>query len=285
MKGYEECATKFTELRTRLKEAANQDLNEAETRLRIIDDILFECLGWDKASTTVEHHVHEGFIDYKLGASGHRFLIEAKKVGRSFNLPITFGYEPNLTVKNFLKRQKDLREVYTQAVRYAHESAVPFCVITNGVDWIVFPGVRSDDVPLRESRVVAFAGLDTIEENFLEFWGLLSKETVADGSLSSKLIPNIGSHQRSYIYNSEGRMNYPYNRNVLALVMTQLLPRYFGDLLPEDNDTKLLEECYVGDAPIQEALESLGDGTETESIADFGEIDHLFRLKSTACFG
>ncbi|KPV43306.1 hypothetical protein [Alicyclobacillus ferrooxydans] len=259
MAGYEICAGKFATMFEDLKTRASEELNEAETRLKIIDELLFECLGWSRDHVTVETHVHDGFIDYKLGSSGHRFLIEAKRVGRSFSLPNTFKYETHLTIKHFLKKQKDLAEVYEQAVRYAHESAVKFCVLTNGADWIVFPGVRVDDVPIRESRVILFAGLEAIAENFLEFWGLFSEETVSRGSLEQKLLPAIGRLQPSFIFNSEGRMNAPYDRNVLATAMTQLLPPYFGDLLIEDADTRLLEECYVVEASVRDILESLGD--------------------------
>jgi hypothetical protein len=235
--------------------------------LRIIDEILFNCLGWSKDKVTVESHVHVGYMDYKLGTQGHRFLIEAKKVGRSFSFPNSFSYESNLTGKNLLKKQKDLSETFEQAVKYAHESAIRFCVLTNGTDWVIFPGVRTDEIPIRESRVIIFAGLDSIEKNFVEFWGLLSQETVARGSLEQKLIPNVGGIKPTFVYNSEGRTHIPFDRNVLAPIMTQIPPPYFGDLFMDENDTDLLAECYVASVNLSEIIESLGEKTKHDNLS------------------
>lgn len=95
---YESCSENFSQAKPFLLQYETEVLNEADTRLKIIDEILFNCLGWDKDKVTVESHVHDGYVDYKLGTQGHRFIIEAKKVGRSFQFPNTFGYESNLTV-------------------------------------------------------------------------------------------------------------------------------------------------------------------------------------------
>ena len=55
---------------TRYHKLALHDANEAETRLKVIDQILFDVLGWSHDGVTVEERVSEDgkttFADYVL---------------------------------------------------------------------------------------------------------------------------------------------------------------------------------------------------------------------------
>lgn len=57
--------------------------NEAETRLKIIDQILFEVLKWTRDDVSVETRVSEDgettFADYVIKTASTAFIIEAKK--------------------------------------------------------------------------------------------------------------------------------------------------------------------------------------------------------------
>src|SRR5271154_7056381 len=65
------------------------DLNEATTRLRIIDVILFDVLRWDRLEVEAEKYARDvGYLDYVFGkASNHSMVIEAKKEQINFVLP------------------------------------------------------------------------------------------------------------------------------------------------------------------------------------------------------
>ena len=63
------------------------DFNEADTRHRILDRIIHECLGWDRAHTSVERRVNDEYSDYELGAPA-KVLVEAKRSGLYFDIPI-----------------------------------------------------------------------------------------------------------------------------------------------------------------------------------------------------
>ena len=67
------------------------DANEAETRLKIIDLIIFKILGWGFDDVKVEERVSEDgrttFADYVIKTANTGIIIEAKKTGASFDLP------------------------------------------------------------------------------------------------------------------------------------------------------------------------------------------------------
>ena len=77
----------------------DRDLNEADTRHRIIDFIIHDFLSWPKNRVNVEEHVASGYIDYVLTRSSGEpiILIEAKREGIFFTIPEadftgSFGY-------------------------------------------------------------------------------------------------------------------------------------------------------------------------------------------------
>lgn len=105
---------------TRAKLNASGAANEANTKALIIEPIL-AALGWDPTDLDVverEVKVFDGtFLDYGLKADGtSRLYVEAKAVGE------------NLTDKKFV----------AQAVNYANNDGVVWCVLTNGISWRVF---------------------------------------------------------------------------------------------------------------------------------------------------
>ncbi len=66
------------------------DANEDTTRLRAIDTILFDVLGWKKAQVETERHVRAtGFADYFFETEyAHSLVLEAKSpVGQVNDLP------------------------------------------------------------------------------------------------------------------------------------------------------------------------------------------------------
>lgn len=68
------------ELRAGLK--AGQ--NESDTRLKVLDRMLFEVLGWKHDPVLTEPHTNSGYIDYLLTIGERRgaMVIEAKRVDK-----------------------------------------------------------------------------------------------------------------------------------------------------------------------------------------------------------
>src|SRR5450759_5302662 len=77
-----------TALRTLLAEITTRSLdwNEAETRFQILDRIILECLGWDRAVMRLEQPHGRTYSDYELGRP-RVSIWEAKRENRTFELP------------------------------------------------------------------------------------------------------------------------------------------------------------------------------------------------------
>jgi hypothetical protein len=77
------------ELIRRASELKLGGANEATTRLKLIDDVLFDLLGWGKDDIEVEQRIDEDglteFADYVISTGRHSILVEAKKVGANFD--------------------------------------------------------------------------------------------------------------------------------------------------------------------------------------------------------
>src|ERR1700743_3772561 len=76
------------ELRLEVSELRNSKANEATTRFKLIDGVLFDVLGWQKVDISVEDRVDEDggneSADSVISTGRHSILLEAKKIGASF---------------------------------------------------------------------------------------------------------------------------------------------------------------------------------------------------------
>jgi len=281
MNSYEENASAFDKIYLEIDKNFDPTFSEADTRIKIIDRILGESLGWAEKDIRREPHVHEGYIDYVLQSSDKFLIIEAKRVDKTFCLSAAFTFEKHLSVKNLLEKQADLKLMYDQVTKYALESGIQFCLLTNGTQWIIFPGVRTDHIHIRNSKVIVFNGLGNIKSHFLDFWRLLSFDSVGKGELSKILLDQILPIEPSFIFNSEGRVNVPFDRNPLSACLIDVLPKYFGDLYGDPTKTEMLKECFVNDNPVQESIveSDLKAHDETPSTTISSEpIRHFYSL-------
>ena len=162
--------------------------NEAETRLKLIDQVITQVLGWEREDLSVEERVTEDgstqFADYILHTASTAILIESKKVGVAFTLPSN-----RLTLElGGVLSEGPVGKAIRQARDYCRKKSVPFATVTNGSVWIVFPAVRTDQVTFENSTAHIFRSLNDIRKRFVEFWELLSKERVLDGNIASVLL-------------------------------------------------------------------------------------------------
>ncbi|HEY8031911.1 MAG TPA: ATP-binding protein, partial [Methylocella sp.] len=156
------------ELRAGLK--ARQ--NEAGTRLKVLDRILFEVLGWKHEPVLVEPHTESGFIDYLLTIGERRgaLVIEAKRVGKLS--PATKSRELMQVALNG-PVVKSLMSGIKQAMMYAMENGVAVAAVTDGNTWLFFKASRTDGKPPLAGRGILFPSLETVVANFAKFAELL----------------------------------------------------------------------------------------------------------------
>lgn len=225
--------------------------NEAETRKKVIDEILEKILGWTLDDISYEERVSEDgnttFSDYIIRTADTAILVEAKRVG------VTFDTVPDKRRAPLTGRLMEGKtgEAIKQAREYCRKKSIPFAVVTNGDQWIVFPGVRTDQISFSDSRAIIFDSLPTLlGEDLSYFERLLSREGVIEGNLAVEL---LGRNEDQF---EERRLNKffsgPVNKDpnpIFPLIENEVTTAFSESIVHADTD--LLEKCYVKNADRQ----------------------------------
>lgn len=221
------------------------DANEAETRLKVINEIITQVLGWQLNDISVEERVGDApdimYCDYILRTAVTTILIEAKKMGAAFSLP---SNRKSLKLGGVLS-EGEVGDTIRQARNYCREKSIAFAVVTNGNAWIIFPSVRTDEIPFSDSIARIFSSLEDIKTRFVDFWELLSRERVAEGNLDDKLLGRAEDRRLSRcIRDLLPEPGFRLGRNSLY---EHLEPAIAAALTDEAllQDTEALIHCYV----------------------------------------
>jgi len=162
--------------------------NEATTRLHLIDELLFECMGWDKRSDCVVEESIEGtYSDYSLMCPRRTVIVEAKKEGIYFDIPSGFTNR-DYKIRTIVKDIPPLCIAINQAAAYCQQRGTPFGIVTNGYQLVAFIGSRQDGLPPIEGRAVVFESMEAMVEDFSLFWRLLSKSGILERNLLARLV-------------------------------------------------------------------------------------------------
>ena len=236
----------ITELLQKYETLSLHSANEAETRLKIIDRILFEILEWTHDDVSVEERITEDgetqYIDYLISTAGTSFILEAKKVGETFDsVP---DQQRTRLVGNIV--QGKTGDAIKQARDYSRKKSVPFSVVTNGAKWIIFPSTRIDQVSFANSTAIIFSSLNSVlRENYDEFAALLSRKSVIEGSLEQQLLgraeDQLFQRRLGHFHTSRRTFAGP---NPLYPLIEQSVQIAFSDSLSELS-IDLLDKCYV----------------------------------------
>lgn len=142
-----------------------KNANEANTKALVIEPMLM-ALGWDLADIDAverEVKVYDGtLLDYALRVDGvARVYVEAKSISG------------NLDDKKFV----------AQAINYANNDGVLWCVLTNGIRYRVF---KTNEVAAMEGKLLFEVDLHQPDQSMaqkVEQLGLIGRQSVASGDL------------------------------------------------------------------------------------------------------
>ena len=249
---YEECLENLKVLIEKMDDTGRSNRNEATTRLQFIDELLFDCLGWDKSECVAEDNFDRTYTDYSLGKPHTYLIVEAKKEDIYFDVPAGV-HDLTFRIQRFKKDAPKVYDAIKQAMTYCQNKGVPFGAVCNGHQLVAFLASRTDGNPPIEGRALVLNSHQQMIEHFLELWNCLSKDGVVSRGLSVQLqetgerpppdklslrIPKYPRYQR---------------RNTLQ---TNL--QIFGDLIIEDvvkspeNETDFLRECYANSGALSQ---------------------------------
>lgn len=222
------------------------DANEADTRVKVITDVLYHVLGWTHADVHNEERVSEDasttWADYTIRTGMTALVVEAKRVG------IAFDEVPD--TRRTRLRGKIMTgatgEAIIQARDYARKLALPFAVVTNGNSWIIFPATRIDQVGFADSSAIIFPNLKSaLDTDFAEFTDLLSRDSVINGSLENDLLGRIENQiedRRLNRFFSSGFSKIT-RHSLYPLIEDAIVTAFTEDIVNADPD--LLAKMYV----------------------------------------
>lgn len=238
------------------KALLSDDANESDTRLKLINRVLFEVLGWRHDDVQTEHRVADDgktqITDFFFRTAATLFVLEAKRIGRDFK---------NVSgKKRFLLSDANLMGELGDAVRQAREFCqsrhVPFAVATNGDVWIIFPAVRTDGVLFSASSAIIFESLeDALVFQKEYFLSLLERNAVLDGSLDRALLGKVDNQIDSRRLNHFFETSTPRGdtENIFQLVESEFVLALSPDI--SDENPALLRDSYV-DTPSRTRFDS-----------------------------
>ena len=228
----------------------SNNVTEADVRLRIVDRMLLEVLGWRHDDVRCEKRASgaAGFADYTLGETGRtRLVVEAKRDNRELGCENRNSGRP-YKLDGPVFKPEGVREGIDQAIRYCGEFSAELACVTNGREWVVFRGSRmGDGLPVRGGMAFIFPELAAVRENFKLFHTLLCRDSVT----SRGFVPEFAAAENSPI-----RMNL-FNKAVKAPGTARAVPQSplaadidkimssFFRRLAGDADPEMIEACFV----------------------------------------
>lgn len=224
-------------------------LSEADTRSKIVDYVLIECMGWGEDDIVREERCEETgtYLDYKLSTNLPALIVEAKKSADKLDLP-TSSNQRSYTIGGVLSQCKNTIRAMVQARDYAISKGITFCCVSNGEQFIFFRAQNQQGIEWINHKAIIFRDLHDIQNNYDLFCTLLAKASIEEGR-NSKALPlierNDGENTFKTLDVSHIKSIRKIDRNRLFPIIGDVVRRVFQDLSSTDAESEVLEHCYV----------------------------------------
>lgn len=240
---YEKGREELAKLRDYFKNNKS-DRNEATTRFQLIDSILLNSLAWERGSITSEDSYNKEFTDYTLHLNQPVLIIEAKREGNYFELPL--GYDGlNYPLKSLCRDEKNLRDALVQVSQYCQTRGIQLGAISNGWQFVIFMANRVDGIPPLEGNAYVFPSLEFIYRNFKVFWNCLSPAGLQERFVFKKLvggaIPELPPKLSTRITHYPGVKDRNPFQTEIQIISELVLEDIIHD---REVEKSFLQECY-----------------------------------------
>lgn len=225
--------------------APETDFNEAQTRLHIIDRVLFDCLGWCRdTEVEIEKSEDQKFTDYELGKPRRLAILEAKREGVQFEIPAGTSDKLITDIRSIRRVSKEAEKAIDQVHLYCSQRGTPVAIISNGQQYIAFLGSRQDGESVLDGKAIVFDSLQRLKEKFNLAWQLLSSEGIKERRINRYLVSGETQLPNKL---SARLINYPKARYKSDIQSTL---RSLSDLFLQDAvyspeiEPQFFQECY-----------------------------------------
>lgn len=249
-------------------------LNEAETRFKIIDEILEKVLKWPKDNNSVEFFINGNRADYILFSHAKKpaLVIESKKVGVYFDLPTNANSAGSTFQKIQLEKlltDENIREAVFQVKEYCEDLLCNYAAICNGHVWIIFKVNSTNQKPWKKLPAYIIRGLDFFEQNLTEALNLLGFTSVTQNQslqnkigVAKKVYPEIFFPKRNIT-----AYDTPVNSNRYAGPLNTLARKFLGPI--PASDSEFMERCYVSNKGHYDELQKNVQGFLYDSLTPY----------------
>lgn len=238
----------FKSLMPQITSMLSAEDTEADTRLRVIDRVLIEVLGWGRDEIRAEKRSGTGFADYLLTIGGKsRLVLEAKRDNRALGVE---NRNPGSAYKLSGPVFKDeaAHEGIMQACTYAGIQNCELSCVTNGREWIVFRGNRmGDGTNTLEGMAYVFGGFADLDKKFELFHSLISRQAVETVGYRPYFQEAEGQPIRTAIFSKTLRPQGTARLKPvgdLAHDLDRTMSAFFQQITGDD-DSDLVRECFV----------------------------------------
>lgn len=248
---------------------------EADTRLKLIDPLFSDVLGWPLDSISCEPPTTSGFIDYLFHVNGvGRLVVEAKREHAAFGIASRKKHN-SYALDRAVLTQEPVRGGILQAAEYCGNQNVELACVTNGLEFVVFRGTRpGEGVPTMSGHAFVFRSLQDISERFPQFYDLLSPQSVLElryrsmfRSIEDRRIPRP-TYCKAVLPSDAASILSTDHR---ARDFERVLKKFF-ERMTSEHDAEMLRRCFVVTPESQDADERLAR-ISTELISQIDTID------------
>jgi hypothetical protein len=255
------------------KKYPSKSLNEAETRFKIIDEILEKYLKWPKDSVQVERFIDGNRADYVLKSKSDKplLIIESKRENQYFDLPQNINATQNFQKIQLEKLLSDenIKNAIFQVKEYCEDLLCGYGAICNGHTWIIFKVGSSNNKPWKKLPAIVIKDLNFFIDNYTTAINLLGYNSILN---NDSLQSNVGASKRIYseiFYPKRNITAYdtPVNSNPYSNTFVVLGRKYLGQI-PE-NDSEFMKNCYVSNKGHYDKLQTNVQGFLYDSLTPF----------------
>ncbi len=233
---------------------ATLDLNEATTRLQLINRLLADCLGWTPEQIVAEEYQDGDYLDYVLGKPERQAVLEAKRTGRHFEVPIGVTGERLVELKTLYEYSEFNRSAIEQVLRYCQGGGIPVAILCNGSQIVAFLGSRQDGIAPLVGKCLLFSSFTEMQQDFSNLWECLSREGLRAGQLRYRL-SRRGRATPPPERLSARLADYPgfRIRSELETDVRILADLFLQDLVQEEEvSDEFLAECYCSSGALSQ---------------------------------
>ncbi|MFE0771761.1 hypothetical protein [Streptomyces sp. NPDC058861] len=230
----------------------SRNRNEATTRLHLIDRIFFDALQWPREQCTPEESHGGLYADYVMGSPKRIMIVEAKKEGVYFELPLD-AKTREVSLPALARNNGSLNDALKQVGGYCTDRGVPVAVVCNGRQLVAFIGSRVDGTPPTQGRAVIFRSLEEMRDDFSTLWNCLSYPAIDRKQLEILLTSETLPPPPEKL--SKRLLHYPgvKRRNELEHELRTLGEIFLQDLVKDDEfKEEFIEKCYCSNGALSQ---------------------------------